>query len=66
MIIYFSATGNCKYLATRIGKEFNQEIFSMVDFMREAKFDFQDDEIGIISPTYNWGLPSLVKDFWKK
>ncbi|MDU5100383.1 MAG: EFR1 family ferrodoxin [Peptoniphilus grossensis] len=66
MIIYFSATGNCKYLATRIGKEFNQEIFSMVDFMREAKFDFQDDEIGIISPTYNWGLPSLVKDFLEK
>lgn len=48
MIIYFSATENCKYLANRIGKEFNQEIFSMVNLMREAKFDFQDDVIGII------------------
>lgn len=24
---------------------------------------FEDDNIGIISPTYNWGLPSIVKEF---
>lgn len=66
MIIYFSATGNCKYLATRLGEDLDQEIFSMVDLIRGERHEFKDELIGIISPTYNWGLPSLVKEFLEK
>lgn len=66
MIIYFSATGNCKYLATRLAKALDQEIYSMVDLIREERYEFEKDLIGIISPTYYWGLPSLVKEFLEK
>lgn len=61
MILYFSATGNCKYVATRLAQP--KEIISIVDCIREKRTTFADDVIGIISPTYNWGLPSIVKEF---
>jgi len=40
-----------------------QEIISIVDCIREHRFNFEDDMIGIISPTYDWGLPSIVREF---
>ena len=61
MILYFSATGNCKYVATRLAQL--EEIVSIVDCIREKKSRFEDDVIGIVSPTYDWGLPSIVREF---
>lgn len=61
MTLYFSATGNCKYVATRLAQ--SEEIVSIADCMKEKKFSFSDEVIGIISPTYDWGLPSIVKEF---
>ncbi len=66
MIIYFSATGNCKYVATRLADAQPQETLSIVDCIKENRYAFADDTIGIISPTYDWGLPSIVKEFLEK
>ncbi len=61
-IIYFSATGNSKYIATMLTKE-NDTILFIPTLIKENKFNFKDEVIGIISPTYFWGLPSIVKEF---
>lgn len=61
MILYFSATGNCKYVAERLAQ--TEEIISIVDCFREKRFRFESDVIGIVSPTYNWGMPSIVREF---
>ena len=66
MIIYFSATGNCKYVASLLAKSTEQVMLSIVDCIRESKYTFEDDTIGIISPTYFWGLPSIVEEFLQK
>ena len=66
MILYFSATGNCKYVATRLVQTEEQEMLSIADCVRNGQYAFSDKTIGIISPTYDWGLPSIVKDFLKK
>lgn len=66
MILYFSATGNCKYVATRLVESAEQEMLSIADCVRNSQYVFSDKTIGIISPTYDWGLPSIVKDFLKK
>ena len=66
MILYFSATGNCKYVASRLAKSTGQDMLSIVDCVREGKYSFEDDTIGIISPTYFWGLPSIVEEFLQK
>ncbi len=66
MVLFFSATGNCKYVAARITRSIEQEMRSIVDCVRRDQYTFSDDTIGIISPTYDWGLPSIVKEFLEK
>ena len=66
MILYFSATGNCKYVATRIVQSEEQEMLSIVDCVQNNQYTFSDKTIGIISPTYDWGLPSIVREFLEK
>ncbi|MBI4857471.1 MAG: 4Fe-4S binding protein [Acetobacterium woodii] len=66
MIFYFSATGNCQHVATRIATATNDEIFSMTDGLKNDLPRFQikpDEAIGIVAPTYFIGLPTLVRDF---
>ena len=52
MILYFSATGNCKYVATRLVESTGEETVSIVDCIKDGKYSFRDKQIGIISPTY--------------
>lgn len=66
MIIYFSATGNCKYVAKRICDAISQNVLSVTECIRCGRYDFEDENIIIIVPTYFWGLPSIVADFLKK
>ena len=65
MILYFSATGNSKYVASRIAEATHDEIRSITDCITDNSFVFKDDRIGIVTPTYFWGLPSIVNDFLK-
>ena len=66
MILYFSATGNSKYVATRLIQFEKQELLSIVDCIRNDQYTFSDKTIGIISPTYDFGLPSIVKEFLER
>ena len=66
MILYFSATGNCKYVAARLASAFGQETVSIVDCIQGSVYSFADDTIGVVVPTYFWGLPSIVKEFLEK
>ena len=66
MILYFSATGNCKYVAARLAAAFGQKTVSIVDCIRDGVYSFTDDTIGSVSPTYFWGLPSIVKEVLEK
>lgn len=66
MILYFSATGNCKYVAVRLARATGQETLSIVDCIRNGRYAFDDETMGIVSPTYSWGLPSIVEEFLKK
>ena len=59
MILFSSATGNCKYVATRLAQAAKQEMCSIVDCIRSGQYSFSDETIGIISPAYDWGLPSI-------
>ncbi|SFR88553.1 EFR1 family ferrodoxin [Anaeromicropila populeti] len=69
MIFYFSATGNCKYVATQIAKVTNDNIMSVVDCVKSNHYTFhmsKNEGIGIVSPTYALGLPIIVAEFLKK
>ncbi len=64
MIIYFSSTGNCKFIAERLADELNDKAESMmnVDNIKLA----EGEKLGFVFPTYFWRLPSVVTDFMKK
>ena len=66
MILYFPATGNGKCVAARLASAFGQKTVSIVDCIQDGVYAFTDDTIGIVAPTYFWGLPSIVKEFLEK
>lgn len=69
MIFYFSATGNCKYVASRVSAGTNEAMVSITDCMKNGQYRFsikQEESIGIVAPTYFFKLPAIVCDFLEK
>ncbi|MDO5153666.1 MAG: EFR1 family ferrodoxin, partial [Eubacteriales bacterium] len=68
MIFYFSATGNSKYVADRIAAATGDKTISITDCCKSVNFSFDeaDKTVGIVSPTYAWGLPIIVREFLQK
>ena len=67
MIFYFSATGNTKHVVDIIKQE-NEETVSIENAIEKSQYDYviDDGRIGILTPTYDWGLPSIVYEFLEK
>jgi ferredoxin len=66
MIFYFSATGNSKYVATRIAAETGDHVISITDCLKMDKFAFSlnpGERIGLVCPTYFCILPTVVEEF---
>ncbi len=61
-ILYFTATGNCLYVAKSIGGE----IYSIPQLLKKGSFDFEDEKIGIVFPVYHSGVPEIVENFLDK
>ena len=67
MILYFSATGNGKYIAEKIAERVNEECMSIVDCIANNRYEFKNEEVlGVVSPTYFWRLPRIVAEYLKK
>ena len=67
MIFYFSATGNTKHVVDKIKRE-NEKLVLIENAVEKNEYDYEieDGRIGILAPTYNWGLPSIVYEFLEK
>ena len=65
MILYFSGTGNSKYAAQRIADGLGDTLCSMNDRIKAG--DTSPVETGsrlvIVTPTYAWRIPRLVRDW---
>lgn len=61
-VLYFTATGNCLYVA----KSFGGETYSIPTLLKKEEFTIEDDVIGIVFPVYNIGVPKLVEEFLDK
>ncbi len=69
MIFYFSATGNCRYVAERAAAATGERCVSITACMQAGELAFtpRDGEmVGIVSPVYFWGLPSIVNTFLER
>jgi len=65
MILYFSATGNSRYIALGMAERLHDDVR---DIAAEIKGDrtYDDSRLIIVSPVYYYGPPSIVEDFIKK
>lgn len=65
MILYFSATGNSEYVAKKIADKVDDTVVSITECNKKQVFTFDQDSktLGIVSPTYHWGLPIIVSEF---
>ena len=68
MILYFSGTGNSKYVAKRIADALGDEIVNLNDRIKDS--DTSSVETGerviIVTPTYAWRIPRVVRDWLLK
>ena len=62
MIIYFSGTGNCKYVAEQIASAIGDKAVSVEK--SDGKIALKKGEIfGIVFPTHFWEMPAILREF---
>lgn len=60
MIFYFTATGNCCYVAEQL----DSDACSIPrEMQREGELAYQDEAIGIVYPIYGHMMPDMVRRF---
>ena len=68
MILYFSGTGNSKYVAKRIADALDDALVNLNDRIKAS--DTSSVETGerviIVTPTYAWRIPRIVRDWLRK
>ena len=68
MILYFSGTGNSKYVAKRIADALGDEILNLNDRIKASDTSpvETDERLIIVTPTYAWRIPRVVRDWLLK
>lgn len=61
-VFYFTSTGNCLEVAKKIGGE----LYSIPQVLKNNQFEFEDDQIGIVFPSYMGNPPGIVTEFLEK
>ena len=64
MILYFTGTGNSRYIAERIAVALDDELLSMNDRIKAGDTSpvTSDERLIIVTPTYAWRIPRIVRD----
>lgn len=67
IMLYFTGTGNCLYVARQLGGK-DAELLSIPQLMKQEKFEIEieADEIGIVYPIYGHMPPNMVRRFIQK
>lgn len=65
MVLYFSGTGNSRYIAKRIAEALGDELCSMNDRIKAGDTSpiASNERLVIVTPTYAWRIPRIVRDW---
>lgn len=61
-VCYFTASGNCLYVARKIGGT----LLSIPQLMKQDNIKIEDEALGIVCPVYAVEMPMMVKEFLEK
>lgn len=64
MIIYFTGTGNSRYVAKRIARSLDDELLCINDRIKNESIASVDagERLVVVTPTYAWRIPRIVSD----
>ncbi len=65
MVLYFTGTGNSRYVAERIASSLGDDLYSINDAIRSGKNEkiLCHRRIVLVTPTYAWRIPRLVREW---
>lgn len=68
MVLYYSGTGNSKYVAQRISAAIQDECIDLFDKLRNSDFSEINSAkpFVIVTPTYGWQIPHILRDWINK
>ena len=68
MVLYFSGTGNSRYVAQRVADALGDEPFIVNDRIkaRDTSSVKMDEHLVIVTPTYAWRIPRLVENWLRR
>ncbi len=67
MILYFSGTGNSKYIAKILGEKLSQNVVSANSLIKKGEKAQVDEQVTVfVSPVYAWRLPRVFQAFIEK
>ena len=68
MILYFSGTGNSKYVAKRIADALGDALVNLNDRIKASDTSLVEtgERVIIVTPTYAWRIPHVVRDWLRK
>ena len=68
MILYFSGTGNSKYVAKRIADVLGDALVNLNDRIKASDTSLVEtgERVIIVTPTYAWRIPRVVRDWLRK
>lgn len=69
MLFYFSGTGNSLYIARMLTERLDESLVSISDSLNNKNMNFSlndSEKVGIVTPVYFYGLPSIVEEFISK
>jgi len=69
MILYFSGTGNTRWVAQQIAESIGEQLLYIPDLIREDNYQLTlkaDERWGICFPTHGWQPPRIVREFIRK
>lgn len=65
VILYFTGTGNCLYVARQLAGE-NSELLSIPQLVKRGVYEIEADEIGLVYPIYGHMPPYMVRQYVEK
>ena len=69
MILYFSGTGNTRWVAQQIAEAVGEQLLYIPDLIKEGNYQLTlkaDERLGICFPTHGWQPPRIVREFIRK
>ncbi len=67
MVLYFSGTGNSKFVAQQVADGLEQALYSINDGVKSNSFPtVNDDTVIFVMPIYAWSIPRVVAKWIKK